>query len=113
MSDLNSLLSRAAADHGDRPAVRLDDLVLTYSQLHDAAGRVTAAGSCLTLLPRFDAGKALDIFGRDTVTIFAGVPTMYAAMLHHRSAATADTSSLRTCISGGASMPLEIMRGFE
>ena len=40
-------------------------------------------GATLTLLPRFDAGKALEIIGRDRVTIFEGVPTMYAAMLHH------------------------------
>ena len=71
------------------------------------------SGGTLTLLPRFDAGKALDIIGRDKVTIFEGVPTMYAAMLHHPDPAAADTSSLRTCISGGASMPVEIMRGFE
>jgi long-chain acyl-CoA synthetase len=70
-------------------------------------------GGTLTLLPRFDAGKALDIIGRDEVTIFEGVPTMYAAMLHCPGRADADTSSLRTCISGGASMPVEIMRGFE
>ena len=70
-------------------------------------------GGTLTLLPRFDAGKALEIIGRDKVTIFEGVPTMYAAMLHHPDPAAADTSSLRTCISGGASMPVEIMRGFE
>ena len=71
------------------------------------------AGGTLTLLPRFDPGKALEIIGRDKVTIFQGVPTMYAEMLHHRDHASADTSSLRTCISGGAPMPLEIMRGFE
>ena len=70
-------------------------------------------GGTLTLLPRFDAGKALEIIGRDQVTIFEGVPTMYAAMLHHPAHASADTSSLRTCISGGAAMPVEIMRGFE
>ena len=70
-------------------------------------------GGTLTLLPRFEAGKALEIIGRDQVTIFEGVPTMYAAMLHHQAHASADTSSLRTCISGGAAMPLEIMRGFE
>ena len=72
-----------------------------------------AGGGTLTLLPRFDAGQALEIIGRDQVTIFEGVPTMYAAMLHHRAHASAGTSSLRTCISGGAAMPLEIMRGFE
>ena len=47
------------------------------------------------------------------MTIFEGVPTMDAAMLHHRDHASADTSSLRTCISGGAAMPVEILRGFE
>jgi long-chain acyl-CoA synthetase len=70
-------------------------------------------GGTLTLLPRFDPGKALDVIGRDGVTIFEGVPTMYAAMLHHPARAQADVSSLRTCVSGGAAMPAEIMRGFE
>ena len=72
-----------------------------------------AGGSMLTLLPRFDPGQALEIIGRDRVTIFEGVPTMYAAMLHHPGAKQADTSSLRVCVSGGAAMPVEVMRGFE
>ena len=72
-----------------------------------------AGGSALTLLPRFDPGRALEIVGRDKVTIFEGVPTMYAAMLHHQASSLADTSSLRVCISGGAAMPVEVMRGFE
>jgi long-chain acyl-CoA synthetase len=73
---------------------------------------VLAAGT-LTLLPRFDAGQALDIIARDRVTIFEGVPTMYAGMLHHPAADSADTTSLRLCVSGGAAMPVEILRGFE
>jgi long-chain acyl-CoA synthetase len=70
-------------------------------------------GATLTLLPRFDGAKALHIIARDQVTIFEGVPTMYAAMLHSPAAADADTSSLRTCISGGAAMPVEILHAFE
>jgi long-chain acyl-CoA synthetase len=70
-----------------------------------------AAGGCLTLLPRFDAGKALEIIERDGVTVFEGVPTMYAAMLHHPG--EHDTSTLVTCVSGGAAMPVEVMRAFE
>jgi long-chain acyl-CoA synthetase len=70
------------------------------------------AGGTLTLLPRFDPGKALEIVERDKVTIFEGVPTMYAAMLHH-AAERPDVSSLRLCVSGGAAMPVEILRGFE
>ena len=72
-----------------------------------------AGGGTLTLLPRFDPAKALEIIGRDQVTIFEGVPTMYAAMLHHPAHASADASSLRTCVSGGAAMPVAVMRGFE
>jgi long-chain acyl-CoA synthetase len=78
-----------------------------------AMNATIAVGASLTLLPRFDPAKALETVGRDRVTIFEGVPTMYAAMLHHPAGAQADTSSLRMCVSGGAAMPAEIMRGFE
>ena len=71
------------------------------------------SGATLTLLPRFDPGTALEIIERDKVTIFEGVPTMYAAMLHDPASVRADTSSLRVCISGGAAMPVQIMRRFE
>jgi long-chain acyl-CoA synthetase len=72
-----------------------------------------AAGGSVTLLPRFDAGKALEIIERDRVDIFLGVPTMYAAMLHHPERAGHDASTLDLCVSGGAAMPVEILRGFE
>jgi long-chain acyl-CoA synthetase len=76
-------------------------------------GATMAGGGTLTLLPRFDPAQALGIIARDRVTIFEGVPTMYAAMLHHPSSADADASSLRVCVSGGAAMPVEILHGFE
>jgi long-chain acyl-CoA synthetase len=72
-----------------------------------------ATGATLTLLPRFDPAKALDIIARDRVTIFEGVPTMYAAMLHLPDADPAKTATLRLCASGGAALPVEILRGFE
>ena len=73
---------------------------------------VAAAGT-LTLLPRFDPAKALEIIERDRVTIFEGVPTMYAAILHLPAADPAMAATLRVCVSGGASLPVEILRGFE
>ena len=73
---------------------------------------VAAAGT-LTLLPRFDPARALEIIQRDKVTIFEGVPTMYAAMLHLPQADPAMAATLRVCASGGASLPVEILRGFE
>jgi long-chain acyl-CoA synthetase len=44
---------------------------------------------------------------------FEGVPTMYVALLHQPDRADYETSSLRTCISGGAALPVEVLRGFE
>jgi long-chain acyl-CoA synthetase len=70
-------------------------------------------GACLTLVPKFDPGAALETMQRDRVTHFYGVPTMYGALLHHPGRESFDTSSLRTCITGGASMPVEVLRGFE
>jgi long-chain acyl-CoA synthetase len=71
-------------------------------------------GSCaLTLLPRFDPARALEIIERDSVNVFEGVPTMYGAMLNLEGHERYDTSTLRVCASGGAAMPVELMRGFE
>jgi long-chain acyl-CoA synthetase len=71
------------------------------------------AGACLTLIPRFDGGKALEVVERDRVTIFEGVPTMFSAMLHQPDPTAHDVSSLRVCVSGGSAMPVEVMRSFE
>jgi long-chain acyl-CoA synthetase len=71
------------------------------------------AGSCLTLIPRFDGSKALSVVQRDGVTVFEGVPTMFSAMLHAPDRADVDMSSLRLCVSGGSAMPVEVMRAFE
>ena len=70
-------------------------------------------GARVTMLPRFDPEKALEIIERDQVTIFQGVPTMYNAMLHADNADSVDASCLRTCNSGGAAIPVELIRGFE
>jgi long-chain acyl-CoA synthetase len=72
-----------------------------------------AVGACLTLLPRFDPAAALEIIQRDRVTIFEGVPTMYVALLQFPDRDRYDTSTLRLCVSGGAALPLEVLRGFE
>src|SRR5687767_12207103 len=71
------------------------------------------SGARVTMLPRFDPEKALEIIERDQVTVFQGVPTMYNAMLHADNADSVDASCLRICNSGGAAIPVELIRGFE
>jgi long-chain acyl-CoA synthetase len=74
-------------------------------------------GMRLILHPRFHPTAVLDSFARDRIAVWIAVPTMYWAVLEHaRSTAedlSATASSLRVCVSGGAPMPLEVLRGFE
>ena len=70
-------------------------------------------GGQVTLLDRFEAGAALELMASQRVTFFAGVPTMYFGLLHHPQAAHHDLSALEVCVSGGAPMPVEVMRAFD
>ena len=70
-------------------------------------------GGTITHLARFTAEDALKVIARDRVTVLAGVPTMYFAMLHDASAADTDLSSLKFCVSGGAALPVEVKQEFE
>ena len=72
-----------------------------------------AAGGTMVLLPRFDPESAFGLIHKHRISIFAGVPTMYFAMLHFAKAADFDTSSLRAAVSGGAAMPVEVMSAFD
>jgi long-chain acyl-CoA synthetase len=71
------------------------------------------ARGLMTMIPRFEPAKALEVIQRDGATTFAGVPTMYSAMLHHPERESYDISSLDLCVSGGSAMPVEVLRGFD
>ena len=70
-------------------------------------------GGTITLLPRFEPQKALEVMARDRVTYFAGVPTMYFYLLNFPNADQYDLSALKFCVSGGAAMPVEVMHAFN
>ncbi|MDP7703514.1 MULTISPECIES: long-chain fatty acid--CoA ligase [unclassified Mycobacterium] len=97
-----------------------DDVVMGCLPLFHVFGLTGAlnsavlAGATLTLMPRFDPRRALDVIERDAVTIFEGVPTMYSALLGAAAEAPAGaTRSLRTCVSGGAALPVQVLTDFE
>jgi long-chain acyl-CoA synthetase len=69
------------------------------------------AGASLSLLPRFDPGAALSLLASHRATVFAGVPTMYTAFLGVPDAP--ELPALRACVSGGAALPVEVLRQFE
>jgi long-chain acyl-CoA synthetase len=75
-------------------------------------------GNTLILFARFDPGSVLNAFQNESVTVFAGVPTMYWALLTYEDKEDKldlekIANTLRIGVSGGASMPLEILKGIE
>ena len=74
---------------------------------------VLYAGGMITMLPRFEPQRALEIMQRDKVTYFAGVPTMYFYLLNFANADQYDLSALQRCVSGGSAMPVEVMHAFN
>lgn len=70
-------------------------------------------GGCCVLLPRFELQLALDTIKRERPTVFPGAPTMYLAILSHPHAEQYGIDSIKLCVSGGASMPVERMKEFE
>lgn len=76
---------------------------------------VLVTGASLSLLAPFDADAMLEMVRRDRLTVLAGVPTMWNAMLHASGEGfgPADFEQLRLATSGGASLPAEVMRAFH
>lgn len=98
---------------------REDDVGLVTLPLFHSFGQTVLqnglmrVGGCLVLLPRFDPKSAFELMQAHGVTIFAGVPTMYFALLNYPEADGYDLSKLRACVSGGSAMPVEVMRAFD
>ena len=65
------------------------------------------------LIPQFDVKMLLSNIHRNKPTLFPGVPTMYIAIINYPHLKGYDLTSLRSCISGAASLPLEIQKKFE
>jgi long-chain acyl-CoA synthetase len=74
-------------------------------------------GGTLVLLPRFDPAGLLKTMAAERITHWVGVPTMYWTLLKHAREQHLDVSSvaatLRLAVSGGAPMPVELMKDFE
>jgi long-chain acyl-CoA synthetase len=120
-AELTHLNLARNAEISSRTTCEVDagDVVLGALPLFHSFGQTVGmnaslrVGACLTLVPKFDPGEALATMQRDGVTHFYGVPTMFGALLHHPERERFDTSALRNCVTGGASMPVEVLRGFE
>jgi long-chain acyl-CoA synthetase len=120
LSHMNALLN---ARLSDIMYPRADDVHLITLPLFHSFGQSVQMNAgiynraTLVLLPRFSPDAALRLMDQENVTFFAGVPTIYWALLNYPEAGRFDlekiSRNLRMCVSGGSAMPVEVMRAFN
>jgi len=113
-----NLLSNAISGRGEEREARDDETNLAILPLAHAFGIIAAnvfflRGLTIVAHPRFDTTAVLSAIESHRIVSFAGVPAMFVALLFTPDADKYDTSSLQTCVSGSAPLPLAILEGFE
>jgi len=69
-------------------------------------------GGTTVLVQQFDPTLVLALMERERVTVFAGVPTMYQMLTQADNWDAVDLSSLRFCTSGGAPLPVPLVKKY-
>ena len=119
---LNAIASRDMMLPAAKGGLEQDVALITLPLFHSTAQTCQMnsglyGGNRMVLLPRFESGVVLEAMRRERVSFWIGVPTMYWTLLKHMAAEKIDAAPiaehLRLCISGGAPMPVEVMRQFE
>lgn len=67
----------------------------------------------MVLLPKFDPETTLKTIQKQRPTLFPGAPTIYIGLLNHPDLQKYDLSSIDSCISGSAPLPVEVQQKFE
>ncbi|WP_428950821.1 long-chain-fatty-acid--CoA ligase [Streptomyces sp. cg35] len=113
-----NLVMNATVSAFDANDAHVDDIALGALPLFHAFGQTVSlnatwrVGATLVLLPRFDAARAIDLMVAENVNTFHGVPTMYVNLLAAAPEA-GKLPQLKICVSGGASLPVAVLEGFE
>jgi long-chain acyl-CoA synthetase len=119
---LNAIASHDVLTAGRKGGLEQDVALVTLPLFHSTAQTCQMnsgfyGGFRLVLLPRFDPATVLKTIVDEGVEFWIGVPTMYWALLDYAASAKVNPEEigkhLRICVSGGAPMPVDVMRRFE
>ncbi|BBA37540.1 long-chain fatty acid CoA ligase [Methylocaldum marinum] len=96
----------------------LDVVLLVLPMFHAFAATVgmltpLTNGCAFVPLPRFEPDQVADAIHASRATIFLGVPSMYSVLLRLKDERVPLLSTIRYCVSGGAALPVELLRRFE
>ncbi len=98
--------------------LRGTDVALAVLPFFHIYGMTTAmnapfsAGSSVVVMPRFEVEPVMKEIQGQKVTSFCGVPTMYIAVINHPKVSQFNLRSIRSCISGGAALPVAVRKRF-
>ena len=113
---INAMVSAGLSkvQHDDKQLIVLPLFHIFAMTVQMNAGILKGASNIL--LPRFDPEAVFALMQKHEITIFAGVPTMYWGLLHYEEPKfdyKKIANTLKICCSGGASLPVQVMKDFE
>jgi len=92
------------------------DRILIVSPFNHNMGNMTGMtlgachGACILPMEQFDPGEALRLIEEEKCSNFTGAPTMYIMMMDHADFPKRDTTSIKSCIIGGADVSPDLVR---
>ena len=92
------------------------DRILIVSPFNHNMGNMTGMtlgachGACILPMEQFDPGEALRLIEEEKCSNFSGAPTMYIMMMDHADFPKRDTTSIKSCIIGGADVSPDLVR---
>jgi malonyl-CoA/methylmalonyl-CoA synthetase len=103
------------------------DVTVSCLPLHHVHGIINVvscalwSGACVRMLPRFDAHAIWELIGRDALTVFMAVPTIYVRLIaaweeaspERRKDLSRSCARLRLMVSGSAALPVSTLRQWE
>ena len=95
------------------------DVSPVFTPLYHAGGLgaffvpILAAGGTIVLHAGFDPAEVWETVAKERCTVVLGVPTIWKLLLEHPSFESADLSSIRWLISGGAPLPLYLIDAYQ
>jgi long-chain acyl-CoA synthetase len=108
-----------AKDIGDYLKMNEQDRVITALPMFHvfcltvALNAPLLSGATMLIVPSFSPKEIFRLGREYQPTVFAGVPTMYNFLYQYPDGNPDDLKSLRLCISGGASLPVALLKNFE
>ncbi len=97
----------------------VDCATLTFTPLFHTGGMNCLStplffrGGRVVLTPRLDSAEALDLVVNERITHLMGVPTIYQMLADHDAFESADLSSVRDALCGGAPLGLPLMERYH